>query len=67
MSNDAFKEFLEHISTPSIPLTDVQKVRRSELAKDLDNAELQAYIEANFGVQGLKLLQIIVPLIVGAI
>ena len=64
---DPFKELLKHISAPSVPLTDVQKVRFSELAKDLQDAKIQGYIEANFGIQILKLLQAVVPLIAGLV
>lgn len=64
---DAFKELLEHISAPSVPLTDQQKVRFTELAEDLQQARIQAYIEANFGIQVLKLLQAVVPLIAGLV
>lgn len=64
---DTFKDLKEHDSTPSVPLTDVQKVRFSELAKDLEDARIQAYIEANFGIQALKLLQAVVPMIAGLV
>ncbi len=64
--SETFCEFMQHVSTPSFPLTEVQQVRFSELAGDLDNTEIRAYIEANFGIQALKLLQTIVPLIAGA-
>ena len=62
-----FDNLNEHDSTPSIPLTDVQKVRFSELANDLRQAEIQAYIEANFGTQALNLLQAVVPMLAGLV
>lgn len=62
MSN-AFEDLEKHDSTPSVPLTDVQKVRFSELAEDLKDARIQAYIETNFGIQALKLLQAVVSMI----
>ena len=62
-ASDCFKRLNDHDSTPSVPLTEVQKVRWTELAEDLDQAETQAFIEANFGIQALKLLQAVVPLI----
>ena len=65
--SDPFENLEKHDSTPSVPLTDVQKIRFSELAKDLNTAEIQAYIEANFGIQALKLLQAVVPMIAGLI
>lgn len=61
-----FHNFLAHVSAPSIPLTEVQKVRFSAIAEDLQDAKIQGYIEANFGIQALKLLQAIIPLIAGA-
>lgn len=60
-----FDDLAEHDSTPSIPLTDVQKVRFSELANDLRQTEIQTYIETNFGTRALNLLQAIVPMIAG--
>jgi len=59
----AFGELENHDSTPSVPLTDVQKVRFSELAKDLADTKIQAYIEANFGIKALDLLKSVVALI----
>ena len=58
-----FKDLEKHDSTPSVPLTALQVVRFSELAKDLDDAQIQAYIEANFGIQALKLLQAVIPML----
>jgi hypothetical protein len=63
----AFERLEGHDSTPTVPLTEVQKVRFSELAGDLNDARIQAYIEANFGIQALKLLQAVVPLIAGLV
>ncbi len=65
--NDAFETLDNHDSTPSIPLTDIQKVRFTALAADLQDTEIQAYVEANFGSQALKLLQAVVPMIAGLI
>ena len=59
----AFEELDAHDSTPTVPLTEVQKIRFSELATDLEDARIQAYIEANFGIQALKLLQAVVPML----
>ena len=59
----AFEELDVHDSTPTVPLTEVQKIRFSELATDLEDARIQAYIEANFGIQALKLLQAVVPML----
>ncbi len=61
----AFGDLTSHDSTPTIPLTDVQKIRFSELAENLRDVRVQAYIEVNFGIQALKLLQTLVPLFVG--
>ncbi len=63
----SFDELMDHDSTPTVPLTDVQKLHFSELAKDLKQAEVQAYVEANFGIQALKLLQAVVPMLAGLI
>lgn len=65
--HNSFDELAKHDSTPSIPLTDVQKVRFLALANDLRQAEIQAYIETNFGTQALNLLQAVVPMIAGLI
>ncbi len=65
--NDTFDRVTEHNSEPTIPLTDVQKVRFTELAEDLQDHRIQAYVEANFGIQALKLLQAVVPLIAGMV
>ncbi len=63
--NDTFDEVTEHNSEPTVPLTDVQKVRFMEVAEDLQDHRIQAYVEANFGIQALKLLQAVIPLIAG--
>ena len=67
MDDNVFQELLDHISTPSVPLTEVDRVRFTDAAKALQDARVQAYIEANFGNQVLKLLQAIIPLIAGMI
>ena len=47
------------------PLEEVEKIRYSKMATDLENQRVQAYIEANFGIQALNLLKAIVPLLAG--
>lgn len=64
---EAFEDLHEHDSTPSIPLTKVERHRFNQLAKNLEDAKLQAYIEANLGSQVLKVIQQIVPLLAGAL
>lgn len=64
MTDNAFEGVHGHDSAPTVPLTDVQKVRFTELAGDLEDARIQAYIEANFGIQALKLLQAVIPMLV---
>jgi len=51
-----------HDSSPTIPLTDEQRVRLGDLAKQLDQARVQAYVEANLVVELLRLAQEILPL-----
>ena len=65
VDENAFKELMEHVSTPSVPLADVQRQRFTEVAEALKDAEVQAYIEANFSIQLLKLLQAVIPMIAG--
>ena len=60
---DSFDDVTNHDSTPSVPLTDLQRVRFSGMAEELEDARIQAYIEANFGIQALKLLQAVVPML----
>lgn len=62
-----FDELEKHDSTPSVPLTDVQQMRWSEIAEDLRDARIQAYVEANFGIQALKVLQTIIPILAGLV
>jgi len=50
-------------TTPTIPLTEVQKVRFSEMAKDLDNARIQGYVEANVLMKALELVKEFLPII----
>jgi hypothetical protein len=42
-------------STPTMPLTDVQKARFSEAAVGLEQARTQGYVEANFANQIITL------------
>ncbi len=65
MTDEHFDGVTNHDSTPSVLLTEVQKVRFTELANDLHDAKIQAYIEATFGIQALNLLQAVVPMLVG--
>ncbi len=64
-AESAFKDLLDHDSTPSIPLGRFYKTRFSQTAKDLENARVQAYIEANLGARVLELLQTVIPMIAG--
>ena len=50
----------EHDSTPSIPLTDEQRVACGDLAKALAQAQTEAYVEANVLRQLLELTTAIV-------
>ena len=67
VDDNVFQELMDHISTPSVPLTDVQRVRFTDAAKALKDAEVQAYIEANFGLQILRIIQMVLPMIAGLI
>lgn len=51
-------------STPTIPLTVVQKVRMSELADQFQSALSQGYVEANVLVRLLDLAKELLPAIV---
>jgi len=51
-----------HDSSPTIPLTDAQRVRLGDLARQLDQARVQAYVEADLAIELLRLVQEIVPL-----
>lgn len=63
---EALHKFVKN-TTPAVPLTDAQKIRVSALAELLDNARVQGYIEANFGLKMLELAQVLVPLLMGAL
>jgi len=41
----------DHDSSPTVPLTEVNKARCSEFASGLDMARTQGYIEAHFAGQ----------------
>ena len=57
---------LEGSSESSLfPLTEVEKMRYGMMAKSLEDQRMQAYIEANFGIQALRLLQVVVPFLAG--
>ncbi len=49
--------------TSVMPITTTEKMRYALMAKDLEDQRMQAFIEANFGIQALKLLKAVVPLI----
>jgi len=49
-------------TTPTIPLTDEQKVRFSQAADSLTNALQQGYIEASVLTQLLNIVQQVLPL-----
>ena len=52
----------DHDSSPTIALTDQQRVRLGDLARQLDRARTQGYVEANLASQLLQIVQEIVPL-----
>ena len=54
----------QHDSTPTVPLMDLQKIRLGDLAKQLENARTQGYIEANVLVKLLDLVRELLPLFV---
>lgn len=63
----AFDDLHEHDSKPSLDEPTVQKISSSELAQTLSDTRIQGYIQANFGIQALKLVQQLVPLLLNAI
>ncbi len=50
-------------TTPTIPITDIERVRFSELNAQLTNALRQGYVEANVLNKLLDLAKMLVPLI----
>ena len=64
-SSNPFEGVHEHDSIPSIQLSLPQKIRFTQIAKDLEDAHVQAYIEANFGIKALELLQTMIPIFAG--
>jgi len=54
-----------HDSTPTIPLNEVQQQRCKELARQLESARVQGYIEANFALKLLDLARELLPLVPG--
>ena len=45
----------KHESSVTLPLCDEMKVRFSDTAKELEQAKVQGYIEANFAIKLLEL------------
>lgn len=62
-----FEDLGKHDSTPSVPPEKWERIRFSRVAGELDNARLQAFIEANLGIEALRTVQKIVPLLAGLI
>lgn len=54
----------QHNSQPTVPLTEQARVRTSQLAKDLDNALRQGYVEQNVIVRLLDLANQLLPLVI---
>ena len=54
-----------HDSAPTIPLNEVQQQRCKELARDLEKARVQGYVEANFAIRLLDLVRELLPLVPG--
>ena len=52
-------------SAPTMPLSGVQKIRLGELARQLELAMRQGYIEANLLAQLLDLVKMFVPFLGG--
>ena len=50
-------------TSPTLELPEITKVRFSDMAKELENARVQAYVEANFGIKALELLKQVVSMI----
>lgn len=64
---DPFGALEDFDSEPAMPLTSVQRQRWTQMAADLQDTRIQGYIEANFGLQVLRLLQAIVPILAGMV
>jgi len=47
----------QHQSTVTMPLPDAMKVRFSDLAKEMETAKVQGYVEANFAIKLLDLVK----------
>jgi hypothetical protein len=50
-------------STPTFPLTSVQKTRFSELAAQLNVAQQQGYVESNVLAKALDLVKELAPML----
>ncbi len=55
----------DHDSTPTIPINDVQKQSAKDLARELELARTQGYIEANVILKLLDLARDLLPMIPG--
>lgn len=63
---DPFKALKDFDSAPVLPVGKEIKIRFTTMAELLFDARIQGYIEANFGLQILRILQIIIPILAGA-
>jgi len=52
----------QHRSAVTMPVPDAMKVRFSEVAKQLEQAKVQGYVEANFAIRLLELVKDILAL-----
>lgn len=57
--DDAINDLETHDSSPTLPLSDVQKQRATQLARELDQAMTQAHVEANVAAKALELAQLL--------
>lgn len=62
---DPFKDVRDFDSIPVLPEPEIVKIRLTELAELLNDARIQGHIEANFGLEFLRALQVLIPLLVG--
>ena len=50
-------------TTPTIELPEITKIRFSDAAKELENARVQQYIEANFALGALEIVKQVLSMI----
>ncbi len=63
--DNPFEALEEHNSTSTVPDVELTRIGLTDAAKALGDAKVQAYIEANFGIQALKAVRAFLPMLAG--